>query len=86
MPSYCYLLRCGDGSYYCGWTFDLEKRVIAHKEGKGSRYTRSHLPVELVYFETCKGRAEAMRRENEIKKMSHNQKELLVRAYTSRDD
>jgi len=85
LPACCYLLRCAGGSFYCGWTFDLEKRVTDHQNGKGSRYTRSHLPVELVYYETCPDRASAMRREREIKKMSHAQKELLVEGFKNHD-
>ena len=49
--NYVYLLRCGDGTLYCGWTTDLVARVKAHNQGKGAKYTRSRLPVELVWFE-----------------------------------
>ncbi|MEG1849131.1 MAG: GIY-YIG nuclease family protein, partial [Oscillospiraceae bacterium] len=48
---FVYLLRCGDGSLYTGWTDDLARRLAAHQAGKGAKYTRSHLPVELVYRE-----------------------------------
>jgi putative endonuclease len=72
---------CADGSYYCGWTFDLEKRVKAHQAGKGSRYTRSHLPVELAYYEKCENRASAMRREKQLKRKSHTDKEALAKEF-----
>ena len=77
--SYTYLLRCSDGSLYCGWTNDLEKRVRAHNEGKGARYTRTRRPVELVYWESHGGKAEAMSREWHIKHMTRAEKERLIR-------
>ena len=52
MSAYTYLLRCSDGTLYCGWTDNIEKRLAAHNSGKASKYTRSRLPVKLVYFET----------------------------------
>lgn len=76
--NYTYILRCGDGTLYTGWTNDLEKRVTAHKSGKGAKYTHSRLPVELVYYETFETRAEAMRREVQIKKMTREQKLELI--------
>ena len=73
-----YLLRCADGSLYCGWTADLRRRVQKHSLGQGARYTRARLPVELVYFESCADRHEAMCREWEIKQMTRAEKlELL---------
>ena len=48
---YVYILRCSDGSYYTGWTNDLSKRLLSHNSGKGAKYTKSRLPVELVYYE-----------------------------------
>ena len=50
--NYVYLLKCGDGSLYCGWTTDLEARVEQHALGRGAKYTRSRLPVKLVWYET----------------------------------
>ena len=76
--NYTYILRCGDGSLYTGWTNDLEKRVSAHSAGKGCKYTRARLPVELVYYEVFETKEEAMRREAAIKKLSRERKELLV--------
>lgn len=78
--NYTYLLECSDGSLYCGWTNDLEKRVRAHKEGKGGRYTRSRLPVSLVYYETHDTKKEAMQREWQIKHMTRKEKLALVLA------
>lgn len=78
--NYTYLLQCGDGSLYCGWTNDLEKRIAAHRSGKGGKYTRTHLPVELVYFEEFDTKEEAMRRECEIKRFSRSQKLALFQS------
>ena len=66
---YCYIVECSDGSFYTGWTTNLEKRVAAHNAGRGSRYTRLRRPVRLVYFENLPNRSEAMRREAQIKRM-----------------
>ena len=60
MENTAYLLRCCDGSYYAGWTNDLPKRVRVHQAGKGAKYTRARLPVELCYYETFATKAEAM--------------------------
>ncbi len=78
MPFYTYMLQCGDGTFYTGWTDDLEKRISAHNEGKGGRYTRAHLPVKLVYFEQFASKNEAMSREWAIKKMQRTEKKKLI--------
>ena len=78
MNACVYILECGDGSLYTGWTNDIGKRMKAHRAGKGSRYTRSRLPVALKYTERCAGRNEAMRRECEIKALSHADKVKLI--------
>ena len=75
---YVYMLRCGDGSFYTGWTTDLEARVKTHNAGMGAKYTRSHLPVELVYFETFSNKSDALKREAAIKKLPRIQKLKLV--------
>ncbi len=72
--NYTYLLRCADGTLYCGWTNRLKERVRSHNEGKGAKYTKCRRPVELVYFETFETKQEAMRREAEIKKLSRARK------------
>lgn len=75
---YTYLVRCRDGSLYCGYALNPEKRTAAHNAGKGAKYTRSRLPVELVYTECFETKEAAMRREAEIKKLSRSRKiELL---------
>lgn len=76
--NYVYLLRCVDGSLYCGWTMDLEGRLAAHGSGRGAKYTRSRLPVELVYTETYEDRHDALSREWHIKRMGHTEKERLI--------
>ena len=76
--NWVYILRCGDGSLYTGWTKDLERRFSAHASGKGAKYTRSHLPVELVYYESLPGPREAMSRERQIKALSRREKLALI--------
>ena len=63
----CYLLRCVDGTLYCGITNDLDKRLAAHNAGEGAKYTRGRTPVEVIYFETCADKSTALKREMEIK-------------------
>jgi len=77
--SFTYLLRCADGSLYCGWTNDLTKRLQAHNAGTGAKYTRPRRPVELAYYETFATQREAMRREAEIKRLSRAEKLALIR-------
>lgn len=76
---YCYILSCEDGTYYTGWTTDLKRRLKEHKRGRGSRYTRSRLPVSLVYAEELPDRSTAMRRERQIKTYAKKRKVKLVR-------
>ncbi len=76
--NYTYILRCNDGTYYCGWTNDLEKRIKTHNSGKGSKYTKTRLPVELVYYEEFSTKKEAMSREWHIKRLTRAQKEELI--------
>ena len=78
MSSFVYLLRCADGSLYCGWTVDLEARVAAHNAGRASRYTRSRLPVELAWSAAQPDRSAARREEMRIKALSRAQKLALV--------
>lgn len=75
--NYTYILRCSDGTYYTGWTNDIEKRVKTHNEGKGAKYTKTRRPVTLVYYESFQTKEEAMRREWEIKQMKRGEKEKL---------
>lgn len=76
--NYTYILKCKDGTLYTGWTNDLDKRVKAHNEGRGAKYTRSRTPAELVYYETFETKEEAQRREYAIKKMTRRQKEIII--------
>lgn len=76
--AYTYILVCGDGSLYTGWTNDLGKRVKTHNAGQGAKYTRSRLPVRLVYFETFADKQAAQRREWQIKKLTRAQKLALI--------
>lgn len=75
---FTYLVRCADKSLYCGWTTDLDRRLKAHNEGKGAKYTKSRRPVELVYWEVYETRQEAARREAAIKKLKRKEKEELI--------
>ncbi|MBO5312552.1 MAG: GIY-YIG nuclease family protein [Clostridia bacterium] len=75
---YTYILKCADGTLYCGWTNNLEKRIKAHNDGKGAKYTRSRLPVTLVYYEEFETSIEAQRREYRIKRLSREQKLALI--------
>jgi putative endonuclease len=82
--NYTYILQCCDGTYYTGWTNDLEKRLQTHNEGRGGKYTRSRVPVTLVYYEIFETKEEAMRREYAIKQLTRKQKETLIHAAADR--
>lgn len=84
--NFAYMVRCADKSLYTGWTNDLKKRIAAHNAGKGAKYTKSRLPVELVYYETFATKQEAMSREWHLKKLTRAQKEMLVKEKSSRAD
>lgn len=75
-----YLLRCADRSLYAGIAKHLEARVAKHNEGRGARYTRTRLPVELVYAEPAADRSSALKRELELKRLSASEKRRLVAA------
>jgi putative endonuclease len=74
-----YVIECADGSYYTGYTTDLERRLREHDEGEGAKYTRGRTPVELVHTERFDSRSAAMSREYEIKQLTRVQKERLVK-------
>lgn len=76
--NYTYILKCADGTLYCGWSNDLEKRLKVHNEGKGAKYTRSRLPVTLAYYEEFESSIEAQKREYQIKKLTRSQKMELI--------
>ena len=75
---YVYMLRCRDGSLYTGSTDCVERRLAAHSQGRGAKYTRSRLPVELVYQESCPDKSAALRREAAIKRLSRREKLKLL--------
>lgn len=76
--NYTYILKCKDGTYYTGWTNDLEKRLQAHNDGKGAKYTKYRRPVQLIYYESFETKQEAMSREYAIKHISRKEKEELI--------
>jgi putative endonuclease len=78
---FCYIVECDDGTYYTGWSTDLERRVRQHNAGRGARYTRSRLPVRLVYVEEQPDKVSAMRREIKIKQMGRDAKDKLVKRH-----
>ncbi len=75
---YLYILRCKDGSLYTGITTDVEKRLEAHRAGKGAKYTRGRGPLELVYREECGDHSTALKREIEIKALSREEKQKMI--------
>jgi putative endonuclease len=85
MSYYVYLLRCGDGSLYTGYTDDVERRLAVHQSGKGAKYTRSRLPVELVYSEELPDKSAALRREAAIKKLPREKKLALMESGRNRE-
>lgn len=76
--NYTYILRCADGTLYTGWTNDRERRLAAHNSGRGSKYTCSRRPVELVYSEEWETKEQAMRRERQIKQLTRREKLALI--------
>ena len=82
---YLYILRCGDGTLYTGITTDVEKRLEAHRTGKGAKYTRGRSPLELVYRECCDSHSHALKREAAVKKLSRQEKEKMLSAVCCED-
>lgn len=78
MPYYIYLLECSDGSLYTGFTTDVGRRLKTHNAGKGAKYTRSRLPVRLVYSEEYATEHEARSRECAVKKLTRAEKFALI--------
>ena len=76
-----YILRCKDGTLYTGITDDLPRRLKAHREGKGAKYTRGRAPLTLCYTEPCENHSQALRRECTVKKQTKAQKEALCAAF-----
>ncbi|MBU4306051.1 MAG: GIY-YIG nuclease family protein [Candidatus Omnitrophica bacterium] len=73
-----YILECSDGTYYTGYTNDLEKRLERHNKGLASKYTRARLPVKILWSKECKNQKFAMRTELRIKGLTRKQKESLI--------
>ena len=80
MAWFVYILRCGDGSLYTGYTDDVARRLAVHQSGKGAKYTRSRLPVTLSYQEELPDKSAALRREAAIKKLTRGEKLRLIEA------
>ncbi len=78
MTWWVYLLRCADGTLYCGVALDVEARLKLHQAGKGAKYTRGRGPLELAYREACGSKAEALRRERALKRLKRPAKEALI--------
>lgn len=79
-----YLLRCGDGTLYCGIAVDVAARLAQHEAGKGAKYTRGRGPLELVYVEACSGRSEALKRERIVKGLAREAKLRLIEGVDTR--
>ena len=79
--NYVYILRCADDTYYTGWTTDPQRRLCVHNAGKGAKYTRPRLPVEMVYLEECDSKGAALKRECSIKSLTRQEKEELIHSY-----
>lgn len=77
--NYVYIVECSDHSYYTGWTTNLERRIKAHNQGNGAKYTRARRPVKLIYFEEFSNKNLALKREYAIKQLTRKQKELLIK-------
>lgn len=78
---YVYILLCGDGTLYTGYTNDLERRLAVHNAGKGAKYTRSRLPVCLKYWEVLPNKSSALRRERAIKSLTRREKLALIQSF-----
>ena len=76
---YLYILRCGDGTLYTGITTDVERRLEAHRQGRGAKYTRGRGPLELVHWEECGTHSEALTREAAVKRLSRGKKEQFLK-------
>ena len=75
----CYIVICGDNTLYCGYSNNVEKRVDAHNKKRGAKYTKTRLPVKLVYTECFDSKSESMKREYQIKQLTRQQKLKLIR-------
>jgi putative endonuclease len=78
MSHHFYVVKCNDGSFYAGYTNDLEKRMNVHNAGKGAKYTRARLPVTLIHSESFQTKQEAMRAEYAFKQLPRRKKEAYL--------
>lgn len=76
--NYVYIIKCGDGTLYTGWTNNLEKRFKDHSLGRGAKYTKGRGPLELVYYEIYESKSEALKREYAIKRLPRKEKENMI--------
>src|SRR5512142_1327846 len=79
LPCYCYIVECSDGTYYTGWTVDIERRLKVHNAGRGAKYTSTRRPVRLVYLEPQPDQSTAMKRERAIKRLRRAGKQALIK-------
>ena len=84
MSYYVYVLVCENGAFYTGYTRNVAARFMLHKKGKGARYVRTHQPKKIVYVEKFETRSDAIRRERQIKRLTHAEKQKLVNSETQR--
>lgn len=82
--NYVYILKCSDGTFYTGWTTDIEARVKTHNSGSGAKYTRGRRPVSLIYYEELPDRSAALKREAAIKRLPRNKKLELIASNPAR--
>ena len=76
--NYVYIVECSDGTFYTGWTNNLEKRIAMHSNGLGAKYTKGRGPVKLMHYEEFEDKKDAMKREYEIKKLTRKAKITLI--------
>jgi putative endonuclease len=81
---YVYIVNCNDNTFYCGYSNNVEKRVDVHNKKRGAKYTKTRLPVKLVYTECFDSKSEAMKREYQIKQLTRQQKLYLIKNYENR--
>ena len=77
--NYVYIIECSDGTFYTGWTNNLEKRINMHSNGVGAKYTKGRGPVKLMHYEEFEDKKDAMKREYEIKKLTRKAKVSLIK-------
>jgi putative endonuclease len=80
MPWFVYLARCADDTLYCGITNDVAARLAAHNAGRGARYTRARVPIELAAVHQCNDKGAALRLEHRVKQLTRAEKQRLVAA------